>query len=97
MRDTETPAAFLRTIMNNAKPLSGIDISRATGIQSGSLYPILHRLEREGRIAGRWDREGGRRRKVYGLTEAGRTHLAEEGARITAASQALDRLLGGVS
>lgn len=43
----------------------------------GTLYPILHRLEKEGLIAGRWsDPERGRPRKEYALTEAGRTHRA---------------------
>lgn len=51
----------------------------------GTLYPILHRLEKEGRIAGSWtDPEEGRARKEYGLTEAGRTYLSEllEGWRV---------------
>lgn len=44
----------------------------------GTLYPILHRLEKEGWIAGSWTDPGeGRARKEYGLTEAGRTHLGE--------------------
>lgn len=44
----------------------------------GTLYPILHRLEQEGLIAGSWsDPEEGRSRKEYILTEAGRTFLAE--------------------
>jgi PadR family transcriptional regulator, regulatory protein PadR len=44
----------------------------------GTLYPILHRLETEGLIAGEWsDPDTGRPRKQYSLTEAGRTRLAE--------------------
>lgn len=44
----------------------------------GTLYPILHRLEQEGLIAGDWsDPEEGRARKEYALTEAGRTYLEE--------------------
>lgn len=44
----------------------------------GTLYPILHRLEKEGLIAGSWsDPEEGRPRKQYAVTEAGRTYLAE--------------------
>ena len=42
----------------------------------GTLYPILHRLEKEGLISGRWsDPQQGRARKEYVLTEAGRTYL----------------------
>lgn len=44
----------------------------------GTLYPILHRLEKEGLIAGSWsDPEKGRPRKQYAVTEAGRTYLDE--------------------
>jgi PadR family transcriptional regulator, regulatory protein PadR len=43
----------------------------------GTLYPILHRLEKAGLIAGSWtDPAKGRARKEYALTEAGRSHLA---------------------
>ena len=46
--------------------------------QHGTLYPILHRLEAEKLIRGRWSGgEGQRRRKVYALTAAGRRRLAE--------------------
>jgi PadR family transcriptional regulator, regulatory protein PadR len=44
----------------------------------GTLYPILHRLEQEGLIAGGWtDPEEGRARKEYALTRAGHSYLAE--------------------
>lgn len=44
----------------------------------GTLYPILHRLENDGLIAGDWSApEEGRARKQYALTEAGRTYLDE--------------------
>ncbi len=44
----------------------------------GTLYPILHRLEGEGLIAGEWSvPDGGRARKAYALTEAGRTYRAD--------------------
>jgi DNA-binding PadR family transcriptional regulator len=48
----------------------------------GTLYPILHRLESEGLIRGSWAKEGGRRRKVYSLTGAGRKHLSGETNRV---------------
>lgn len=39
----------------------------------GTLYPILHKLEKEGWIRGAWSDEGPRgRRKAYELTTAGR-------------------------
>lgn len=44
----------------------------------GTLYPILHKLEKDGLIAGRWSDPGeGRPRKEYAVTEAGRTYLNE--------------------
>ena len=43
----------------------------------GTLYPILHRLEKEGLIRGDWlDEKSRRRRKIYDLTAAGRRRLA---------------------
>src|SRR5690606_23081230 len=46
--------------------------------QHGTLYPILHRLEAEKLIRGRWSGGSGRRRrKVYTLTAAGRRRLEE--------------------
>ena len=43
----------------------------------GTLYPILHRLEKEERIEGAWDDDGPRgKRKAYRLTSAGEEHLA---------------------
>lgn len=48
----------------------------------GTLYPILHRLEGEGWIKGSWSKEGGRRKKVYTLTPAGRRHLEGGTGRI---------------
>ena len=50
-------------------------------LQHGTLYPILHRLEREKRIRGSWMEEGGRRRKVYALAAAGRRQLEADAAR----------------
>jgi len=42
----------------------------------GTLYPILHRLEKEGLIQGDWlEEESKRKRKSYRLTRAGRQHL----------------------
>lgn len=42
----------------------------------GMLYPLLHRLERQGYVAARWGTaEGGRRRKYYRITPAGVAQL----------------------
>jgi DNA-binding PadR family transcriptional regulator len=43
----------------------------------GMLYPVLHRLERQGLLAAKWSTsENGRRRKYYRVTRKGRTQLA---------------------
>lgn len=42
----------------------------------GTLYPILHRLERQGLLKGRWSqaKDGERPKKAYELTRAGRRY-----------------------
>jgi len=43
----------------------------------GMLYPVLHRLERQGRIKSRWKvGETGRKRKYYSIMKEGRAALA---------------------
>ena len=45
----------------------------------GMLYPVLHRLERQGHIEGTWGTsETGRKRKYYHITLQGRAQLAEQ-------------------
>lgn len=62
-----------------------LELERSSGgrftLQHGTLYPILHRLERERLIRGDWEEAGGRRRKVYGLTAAGRRKLESDAER----------------
>ena len=59
-------------ILKHVKLLSGGKLEWSDGM----LYPVLHRLERDGLIAGRWEvTEEGRRRKYYSLTKRGRGQL----------------------
>jgi DNA-binding PadR family transcriptional regulator len=45
----------------------------------GMLYPVLHRLEREGLIVSEWKQaETGRERKYYRMTREGRESLLQE-------------------
>ena len=45
----------------------------------GMLYPVLHRLERNGLIVSKWgESDAGRRRKYYRLTKQGRAYLTEQ-------------------
>src|SRR5262245_57079119 len=58
-------------------------------VETGSLYPALHRLEKQGRLKSEWRQsENNQRAKFYSLTASGRKHLAAEQDRwnqITAA------------
>lgn len=61
----------------------------------GTLYPILHHLEKEGLIDGSWaDGDGRRKRKEYTLTAAGREHLRERAREWRTLCQRLSVLLG---
>jgi PadR family transcriptional regulator, regulatory protein PadR len=63
----------------------------ALQVQQGSLYPALHRLERQAWIKAHWaETDSGRRAKFYSLTRAGRTQMARELAN-------WDRLSQGVN
>ena len=45
----------------------------------GMLYPVLHRLERQGLVAAKWSgTESSRRRKYYRITREGRAQLAAQ-------------------
>ena len=48
-------------------------------VEEGSLYPALHRLERDELLSAEWrETEAGRRAKYYKLTRKGRKHLDVE-------------------
>ena len=51
-------------------------------IETGSLYPALHRLERQGWLASKWKTsKNNQRAKYYSLTPAGKKQLASEQSR----------------
>lgn len=62
--------------------LYGFEIGRATGLQPGTLYPILKRLEGAGWLTARWElKPAGRTGHVrcyYALTYEGRTAIQQE-------------------
>ena len=63
-------------------------------MESGSLYPALHRLEAKGWIDACWDlSEMGKRARYYRLTPAGRKHLAAEQSKWEALSRAMSLVL----
>ena len=59
----------------------------------GMLYPVLHRLERQGFIRGSWGlSEAGRRRKSYRITRAGMAQLAEQREQWEAVDETLRKI-----
>jgi transcriptional regulator len=60
-------------------PLYGYRIARSVtersqgyfALKEGSLYPALHRMERQKLLSSYWEEADGRRRKYYKLTAAG--------------------------
>jgi transcriptional regulator len=78
-------AELLVLSLLEAQPRHGYDISKLIQMRSGgalrfhvtSLYPLLHRLEGEGWIEGRWvEKAEQRRRRYYHLTPQGKKMLA---------------------
>lgn len=59
-------------IIKRVRELSGGQLQWTDGM----LYPVLHRLERQGLVEARWlAAENGRRRKYYRITADGRAQL----------------------
>jgi PadR family transcriptional regulator PadR len=62
-------------IIKRVDELSGGELQWTDGM----LYPVLHRLERNGYVEASWgESETGRRRKYYRLTERGSEELASQ-------------------
>ena len=51
-------------------------------LSAGTLYPLLHSLEKDGYIHGEWESEKGRGRRIYRITESGISFL-EAGEKAT--------------
>jgi transcriptional regulator len=66
-------------------------------LAEGTLYPVLHRLERSGLLASDWQQVAARRRRVYRLTEAGGVALAAERDGWGEFSAAVGRVLRGAT
>ena len=76
-------------IMQKVRELSGGHIEWSEGM----LYPVLHRLEREGLIESEWkESENGRERKYYSLSSNGRKALNTERQQWLTVHNTLGRL-----
>ena len=63
-------------------------------LQTGTLYPALHRLLRNGWVAAEWrTSDNARRARYYKLTAAGRKQLHEERSSWLRAAVAVNRIL----
>jgi DNA-binding PadR family transcriptional regulator len=75
--------------------LSGADIARLTNLASGTLYPILLRLEGARWLSSRWEKGnpidlGRPRRRFYRLTALGAKRAKQE-------LRALQPMIGGIA
>ena len=83
MRNRDLMAGFVRLhVLNhaNAGPIFGIGIIERLAfhgyvLSPGTLYPILHGLERDGFLRSREEIAGNRRRRIYEITETGQRVL----------------------
>lgn len=95
---------ILRTLQWGPQHGHGIGVALRTSsedvlnVDHGSLYPALHRLERQGWVDAEWKLSGNKQRaKYYRLTAAGRRQLAVERTRWTRLAGAIARVLGPAS
>ncbi len=86
----------------NERPMYGYELVKEMGSRSdhelqmkeGTLYPSLHKLERQGYISSYWEKqEKGPDRKYYRITEDGREILAERTKEWSMFSAMMDRML----
>ncbi|GIH11065.1 hypothetical protein Rhe02_91320 [Rhizocola hellebori] len=86
-------SAFLADV---AEDRYGLDLMKTTGLPSGTLYPILQRLQEAGWVTAEWEdidpvAQGRPARRYYRLTphgaESGRVALAELHAQTAPATQ----------
>lgn len=84
------------------RPLHGYEIikeirARSDGrlrVGEGSLYPLLHRLERDGLVSAEWGGMAGRDRRYYRLTPRGLAALDERQQVWRQHVAAVERVLG---
>lgn len=63
-------------------------------VETGSLYPALHRLEKRGWLSSKWGvSEANQRAKYYALTAAGKAQLVREQDRWTQLVTAIGRIM----
>ena len=76
----------LTVLLDGEHPRWGLEIIKLTGRPSGSVYPLLDRLERSGWVTSSWDDDADRRgprRRMYVLTPEGAREAVKVLARKT--------------
>ena len=68
--------------------------SGAFDLAEGTIYPALHRLERDGLLSSSWSTDSGRRRRVYSLTRAGASALQVRRREWTQFPRAIEAVMG---
>ena len=71
--------------------------SRSSGIfdlPEGTIYPALHRLERQGLLRSSWSEDSARRKRIYQLTAKGQQVLAKRQAEWQTFSKAVNAIAG---
>ena len=84
-RMTPATADVLATLLEAGEPTWGLRVVRATDRPTGSVYPILERLERAGWVVSVWEDDperSGPRRRLYELTADGALAAREAIARV---------------
>jgi PadR family transcriptional regulator PadR len=89
-RITSQTLKVLGALISCKDELSGADIARSTGLSSGTLYPILMRLEHHKWIESEWEDGDPRklerpRRRLYRITAMGARNSRREFDEIAAA------------
>jgi DNA-binding PadR family transcriptional regulator len=83
---------LLTALLDRSRPWRhGYELSKETGLKSGTLYPLLMRLSEQGLLESRWqeaDRPGLPPRHVYRLTASGLALAREQELPAIAVEQA---------
>jgi PadR family transcriptional regulator PadR len=67
-------------------------------LKEGTLYPILHRLEKQGLLSARWvTMPNGSERRYYALTRSGRHALSDKLSEWQTFASAVARVTGGLT
>jgi len=99
IRMTQATALILRALATGHR--HGFEIMEVSGLPSGTVYPVLRRLERARVAESDWEpeetaRDAGRpRRRVYQLTESGQLWAERARQRLADAARLMADLSGG--